>query len=386
MRKHRMGRVVPVVLAGIAIVALLVGSSVLRRESGGSELPPSGVLLPDDAPGARIVEAAGGRELVVLYGPIELPANASHHDVVQAGPHVVPFPADGWVHGYEVEVVDAEDRPVPREVLHHINLIMPEDRELFSNIMRRIGAAGHETGAVRLPRLLGMPVQRGQQLMVTAMMHNPTDQSYERVYVRTRIPFTPRGGVLPRLDVYPFYMDVMPPAGKHAYDLPPGYSEQSWEGRPAVAGRLLGVGGHLHKYGKVLRFEDVTAGKVLWEVVPRLDENGEVIGMPTRRWFWPFGPRLRPDHVYRLTAVYENPTGEVIPEGAMGALGGVIIVGRGGRWPEADQDHPEYVRDVEVTYESAPSDHDHGAHGGHSGDHADHSATGQPDEDHGHHH
>lgn len=386
MRKQRVGRVIQVALAGGAVIALLAGGSALLRGSGRAEVPAAGELLPDGPPGVRIVEADGGRELVVVYGPIELPANASHHDVVQPGPHVAPFLTDGWIHGFEVEVVDAQDRPVPREVLHHINLIMPDNRELFSNIMRRIGAAGHETGAVRLPRLLGLPVERGQQLLVTAMMHNPTDRAYERVYLRTRIPFTPRGGVLPRLTIYPFYLDVMPPAGTHAFDLPPGYSEQSWEGRPAVAGRLLGIGGHLHKYGKVLRFEDVTAGKVLWEARPHLDENGEVIGMPTRKWFLRFGPRLDPDHVYRLTAVYENPTGEVIPDGGMGALGGVIMVGRSVRWPSADQDHPEYVRDVEVTYESVQSDHGHDARGGHSGHDVDPHAPGAPGQDHAHHH
>src|SRR5690606_38333091 len=101
----------------------------------------------------------------------------------------------------------------------------------------------------------------------------------------------------------------------HAYDLPPGKSQKSWEGRPAISGRLLGVGGHLHDYGVLLRLEDVTAGKVIWEAEPILDESGSVVGMPMKKFFWRLGVPIRADHVYRLTAFYDNPTGRMIPEG-----------------------------------------------------------------------
>jgi hypothetical protein len=142
----------------------------------------------------------------------------------------------------------------------------------------------------------------------------------------------------------------MPPAGEtHAYDLPPGYSEKSWEGRPAVAGRILGVGGHLHQYGLALRLEDLTAGKVIWEAQPILDEDGNLIGMPVKKFFWRLGVKVRPDHTYRLTAIYDNPTGEVIPDGAMGALGGVFLPARGAAWPVIDPAHPEYQLDLRVT-------------------------------------
>ena len=89
MRKQRVGRVIQVALAGGAVIALLAGGSALLRGSGRAEVPAAGELLPDGPPGVRIVEADGGRELVVVYGPIELPANASHHDVVQDRKSVV---------------------------------------------------------------------------------------------------------------------------------------------------------------------------------------------------------------------------------------------------------------------------------------------------------
>ena len=69
----------------------------------------------------------------------------------------------------------------------------------------------------------------------------------------------------------------MPPAGGHSFDLPPGRSVKSWEGRPAVAARLLAAGSHLHQYGTALRLEDVSTGKVIWEAGPELGEGGEVL-------------------------------------------------------------------------------------------------------------
>jgi hypothetical protein len=81
---------------------------------------------------------------------------------------------DGWLHGFAVEVVDGAGRAVPRAAIHHVNVIVPTRRELFSDIMLRIAAVGAETAPVRLPRLLGHRVHAGDSVLVIAMLHNPT--------------------------------------------------------------------------------------------------------------------------------------------------------------------------------------------------------------------
>ena len=151
------------------------------------------------------------------------------------------------------------------------------------------------------------------------------------------------------LPICPFYMDVMPPAGPHGYDLPPGRSSKSWQASPAVAGRILEIGGHLHKYGVEIRLDDVTSGHTLWRAAPAVDASGEVIGIPSTSYWWRLGIPLRPDHVYRATAVYDNPTGKTIPDGAMGALGGVFLPDRMAAWPAVDRATAEYQRDVQST-------------------------------------
>lgn len=296
-------------------------------------------------------------ELVFTVGPLDLPTEA-HGGVKQPKTQAVAVPTDGYLHGFTTEIVDVQGRKLPSALLHHVNIIAPERRELFSQIMQRVGAAGAETGPVKLPWFLGYPVKRGDSLIFVVMLHNPTQTHYEGAEVRVRMKYSNASGILPRLAIQPFHMDVMPPAGYHAYTLPPGRSSKSWEAKPAVAGRVLALGGHLHKYGKTLRFEDVTAGKVLWEVKPQTDASGDVVSVPSKFFLWRFGRRLDPSHTYRFTAEYENPTGQAIEGGAMGTLGGVFLPSED--WPPVNRTHQEYIEDLQITY--ARNSEDGGGH------------------------
>jgi hypothetical protein len=327
---------------------------------------PARAQAPAQEQGLRIFEDRERGHLVLEVGPVDLPANTGHN---QLPPYTAAIPLAGWLRGFEIEIVDARGRPVPQQTLHHVNVIAPGRRELFSQIMLRLAAAGQETGPQRLPRLFGYRVERGDRLLVTAMFHNPTATAYPGARLQVRMPLTRDGAWARPVSIFPFYMDVMPPAGLHSYDLPPGRSEKSWEARPAVDGRILGLGGHLHKYGVALRLEDATSGRVLWEGRPETDESGEVVGMPTRQFVWRLGLPVRAGRTYRLTAVYENPTGQMIADGAMGALGGVFLPAD--PWPAANPRHEEYQRDLhfvrtgnqEMKGGPAGSGHGHGGHG-----------------------
>jgi hypothetical protein len=318
-----------------------------------------------DARAALRVETRG-RELVIEYGPLALPASASHTETPQPPPLMFAVPVDGWIRGYLVELVDESGRRLPSGLLHHLNVIAKDRRDLFSNVMLRVAAAGPETEAITLPRLLGMRVQRGDTLVMALMLHNATETAYAHVRVRVRAPFTPARSRIGAIAVYPISIAIGPKDRPNVFDLPPGRSERYWEGSPATAVRILGVSGHLHRYGVALRFEDRTAGKVLWEVRPRSDSTGNVVAMPVKLFLWSAGKLIRPDHVYRLTAIYDNPEPRTIPDGGMGVLGGIVMLSRGSRWPAVDPRHPDYVGDLHTTLE-APNwgAHCRGATGGH---------------------
>jgi hypothetical protein len=285
------------------------------------------------------------REYFIEFGPFTL---AAEHGAVAPQPRALTLPVDGWVRGLSFEVVDQNGDRLPTGVLHHLNLIAPERRELFSPIMLRIGAAGAETKPYSLPFFLGYRVRPGDSLLVTTMLHNPTSREYRGVRLQVRLDYTPASGLLRPWSINPVYVDVTPPSDAHSFDLPPGRSSSSWEGAPAIPARLLAAGGHLHKFGTALRFEDLTTGDVLWEAYPERNEDGGVEGMPIR-YFLPRGVELHPDHRYRLTAEYENPTGKVIPNGGMGTLGGIVMPASGSRWPAAARQDSVYQHDVWMT-------------------------------------
>lgn len=324
-------------------------------------------LAAAQQPGMTIRDDAARREMVIEVGPVDLPGGGGHRQLPAFHGRI---PVDGWIHGFRIEMVDAAGREVPRRTLHHVNVITPAQRELFSQIMLRVAAAGQETDPAILPRMIGYRIRSEQPLIVTAMLHNTGAASLRGVRLRVRFPYTRSDARLKPVSVLPFYMDVMPPASLHSYDLPAGRSEKSWEARPAVSGRILAVGGHLHKHGVSLRLEDVAARKVIWDGRPELDEQGEVVGMPIKRFLWRLGVPVRAGRVYRLTATYDNPTGRVIPGGGMGALGGVIVPDDEARWPSIDRNHPELKLDWHLVHTgNQEGSGGHGAHGG-GGTHA----------------
>jgi hypothetical protein len=299
---------------------------------------------------------AARRDLVMEVGPVDLPAGGEHRQLPAFHARV---PVSGWLHGYRVEMVDGDGRPLPHAMLHHVNVIAPGQRELFSPIMLRVAAAGQETGPVALPRMLGYQVRRGQELILTSMLHDPTGRGHRNVWLRMHFPYTPADAVVKPMAVLPFYIDVMPPASLHSYDLAPGRSRRTWEARPAIAARILAIGGHVHRYGTALRMEDVTTHTLIWEGRPVVGPDGEVAAMPHAGFIWKLGVPVRPDHVYRVTAEYDNTSGRTIPGGAMGVLGGILVPDDPARWPAVDPDSPELKLDRHLVHTGNQGGHMH---------------------------
>jgi hypothetical protein len=251
------------------------------------------------------------------------------------------------MHGFTIELNDHAGKPVPLSVLHHVKVMSRNRRELFNPIMLRVVGAGSETRAAQIPRAFGYPMRQGDSLLVTAILHNPTTQAYRGVRVKVALRYSPLNGPPDPLEVFPFFTHVTPPDSTSSYDLPPGRSERSRLIHPAIAGRIIGMGGHMHEYGVQLRFEDVTANKVIWEVEPKRDSSGAVVEVPSRLLLWRAGVRIRPDHVYRVTGVYFNPTGDTIRNGGMATVGGAFMPATRASWPTVEHSDPLFSFDLQ---------------------------------------
>lgn len=307
-------------------------------------------LTPPDLPRrtarVEVVAHPEARELELIVGPVNLEAGGHH---LRLPVQLAELPIEGWIHGFEWRITDAQGRKLPDDLLHHVNLIDPDHRELFAPIARRVLAAGRETPQQSLPSLLGYPVDRGTRLLVSAMFASPDRRDYRDVSLHLRIPYSRPGDRLidPR-SVYPFYLDVMGPVGPKDFAVPPGYTEKFWEGSPAVDARVLALGGHLHDYARELRLEDVTEGEVVWRTEPNTEGRGHVVSVPTSKPWWKGGIKLRKEHTYRIVVEYYNPTDRPAPDGGMGAIGGAVLADPEA-WPTFDRTDAAYVADLRNT-------------------------------------
>ena len=313
----------------------------------------------DLLPPARVDVDSSGHEVIIELPPVSLGGQRPGQAMAMVLEPVfrAVLPVGGAFYSARIELVDSAGARLPQTLLHHFNLSDPSRRELFLPIELHLMAASKETPALSLPGFLfALPFTPGEQLLASAMLGNTSAVPYPAVRVRLRLRYEEQSGLWPLYPVYPWVMDVMfplghGPGGSKAFDLPPGRTKRSFEGSPAVGGTIVGLGGHIHDYGVGLELTDVTTGQLLWRGTPVRDSAGHVLSMPVSMFFnWHrLGLRVEPTHRYRVTVAYDNPTGRLIRNGGMGAVGGVLVPDRGARWPRVDPSDPVYRTDLRAT-------------------------------------
>jgi hypothetical protein len=309
------------------------------------------VLTVIAAPATAAVITAGESDpLVLALEPVDLPAHALHDEVEQPRPLATTLDRSGWIRGFTLSIEDLAGRAVPQTLLHHVKLLIPDRRDLFSPAMRHLLAAGSETESLLLPALFGYRVEAGDSVLLSGMVHNPTDTAWQGVRIRLQVEYMSDEEWPEPIDVLPFFMHVTEPGTPSHYDLPPGRSQRSWDMQPAVPGRILGVGGHIHRYGTGLRIEDVTAGIVIWDAKTQLDAEGNVLEVPRSYFVLRTGVPIYTDHVYRVTAFYDNPGADTLRDGGMGAVAGIILPDRDAAYPAIDRSNPVYLRQAAGEY------------------------------------
>jgi hypothetical protein len=302
------------------------------------------------------------RTLTMLAGPVSLPANLGYDAAFVPLAVAGAWGLDGWLRAFEVEVVDGNGRVVHERLLHHAGLIDPVERDLFNPVARRIVAFGMEMEGIRLPGQLGYRVEPEDSVVLAGAFFNPSSTPFDEVYLRVRMIYADARFDARHQSVLPFYLDAAP-TGVVQFDAPPGLSEHSEEWQPAIGGRVLGLGGHLHDGGTSVRLDDVASGEVLWTGEALYDPEGRLQGVS--RKIFARGFRMEPDRSYRVTATYENSTGSAIT-GAMGHVAGLFLPDDVEDMPPADRSHPAYQADLYGKIGQGAA-HSHVAHVGHGG-------------------
>jgi len=242
------------------------------------------------------------------------------------------------VRGFGVEIVDAQGRPVDRKLIHHMIGVNFDRRQLLYPAFERLFGIGQETEDAFIPKSIGVPLTPGTKLGMYLAWSNETGKDLEGVQVILRLAYSPKN-LNPRpLDALPIYMDVnLTVGGTNTFDVPPGRSEKSYEFVMPMDGKLLGVAGHMHDYGVLVRLEDAEGGKELARVSTTRLADGKVTKI-SRKLFGVSGQglTLRAGRRYRVVGVYDNPTGQLIPRGAMAHIVGLFAPNDYKRWPALD--------------------------------------------------
>jgi hypothetical protein len=208
--------------------------------------------------------------------------------------------------------------------------------------------AGSETDDATVPRTIGVPLTDGSRLGFYINWHNSTGRDLQGVSLKLTLLWTPKNQNPRPANALPIYMDVnLTVGGTNTFDVPPGKSSKSYEFQLPVGGKLLAVGGHLHDFGTSVQLEDAETGKVLTSVLATRTADGKVTAVGRRL----FGVRgagltLRANHRYRVVGNYDNPTGKVIPEGAMAHMVGLFVPDDLSKWPPIDPENETFRKDM----------------------------------------
>jgi hypothetical protein len=265
---------------------------------------------------------------------------------------------DAWLLAYTPRLVDSNASEVPGRVLHHV-AFWNENRSDFlcPNKEEHIFGAGSEmTHWAQIPGY-GYRVQKGDKIRIETMVHNPWDMPYDKVYLEVKIPYAAtedtRGvnaGIAPTADasanfaaapgdgsgyvasvlfdsvrsVYPAWMDVES-CGNSGYNLKPGKNVTSGTVLVKYDGVLLGVGGHMHDYAKEIVLENATRKETVATLEATVDEHGQLLSMPVVTFFDKGGYKFAAGDTLKITATYENPTGKLLRDGAMGIVVGYFV-------------------------------------------------------------
>jgi len=307
----------------LAAVLALPGTAAAQR---GHHHHDAGLLQKDVA---MTVHQVAGDALEIRLGPYDLPAHTPHDAMPQAPDFFWTVPFDGWLVSYSPELRDGEGNDIEAKLLHHV-AFWNEGRSDFlcpNKPEHVFGAGGELTRWPPLPGF-GYAVHHGDRIRISTMFHNPTGTSYPKAYLAVQVSYVTETAVdsgIPKLrSVYPAWFDVME-CGESGYDLKSGETVKTGQFQMPRAGLLLGIGGHLHDYGRSLTVTNATRKELIARLTAELDAKGMLQSVPVVTFLSRGGYHLSAGEKVNVAAEYLNFSGQAVPDGAMGIAVGYFL-------------------------------------------------------------
>jgi len=313
--------------AGVAVLLAATACASVRTQEPMGDMAHMHHMAMHKAEGVRLDVANDEAQHVftMRFGPLNLPAHAGM-DVAQPPMAFWTAALDAWFVAYHPRLTDASGKALPGRLLHHVAMFDQSNRNYLcpGQPEHIFGAGGEMTNWPATPGL-GYRVRQGDRIAIRTMFHNNESVSYPQTYLEIKIQYQPVEPNGPQLiGVRPVWFDVMG-CGESAYDLNPGRNVTTGDFTLATNGKLIGVGGHMHDYARELVLEDATRNQKIATLEAKLDAEGHLISIPIALFADAGGLALSRGDDIRVTAVYDNPTGHNLREGAMGIAVGYLI-------------------------------------------------------------
>ena len=262
--------------------------------------------------------------LTVRLGPLNLPAHSEHMAVTQPGTLFFATPVDGWLLAYHPRLTDEAGSTLPGALLHHVAFWNTRRSDfLCPNNQEHIFGAGGEMNEWQAVPGFGYRVHPGDRIRVTTMFANPTADDHPQTFLEVKMEYRLAANTQLK-NVYPAWFDVGQ-CGDSSYDLKPGVDVTSGTLRLSYSGILLGVGGHMHNYGRQLVLENTRRSESVATLNARVDDQGRLLSIPIAYFLQTGGYRLNKGDALKVTATYDNISGHFLPEGAMGIVVGYFL-------------------------------------------------------------
>lgn len=304
-------------IATISLIAVL-----LYGCSGDVGIGPA-IITKSDLPAADVSAGTNGKgKISYTYqlGPISLPAKKISEEYFSA-PVTMNFHVEEavWITGVGFELVDAEENPLPGNLIHEILLINHGEANGLCTSKQAgnpFAAATSSLKPIELPEGLGYPVVETDPLEARVFLKNPTEQDYFSVYLK----FTVSGEVASEAkfikDVLPVMIDV-DPCEHSPLSLAPGqFLEKNNTAFIPETGKIVKAYGLLQDYGVSLSLSTNEEAEPFWHGLAEIDESYRIVDLP------PFennaGVAIERGGKLNMKVVYNNVSGNWF-EGATGA-------------------------------------------------------------------
>lgn len=208
-----------------------------------------------------------------------------------------------WVIGYQTGILDTQGKPPRENYLCHTffgdqRVDQRPDLELkgiYSDAF---------TPEVRLPDGFGIPLSPDERLQWMPMFNNRGETP---VRVRMKVVLTLIRARDLKKPLQPLYANLRSVQIPHLYFVPPGGDRREATFQMPFDGRIHFLGTHIHPYGVSIELYNASRQQSVWKGTRTGDTSGSM-----RTYSNAEGYAIRAGESFRITAVYENPTGDKI--------------------------------------------------------------------------